>query len=93
MLRQADMPGVVIYSAAISVCERTSSTSRPAVPAGRHAIAPEWFAYSAAISVCDKRRRHQLALRLLRAIPRHAIEPDVAADSAAISACEEGQQR
>jgi len=93
MLRQAGMPGVAIYSAAISVCGRASSTSRPAGTAGRHAFAPEWIAGRAAISASDKRRLHQLALRLLRAVPCQAIEPDVATVRAATSAGEEGQQR
>jgi len=79
MRRHTIVPDVTAYSAAISACERASSTSRMCSPT----VLP---------SARAKGRQHQQILHLLRATQRHAIVPDVIAYSAAISAGGECQQ-
>ena len=84
---RAIVPEVVAYRAAINVCVRASSTSRPCISYVRCGA---WPACLMRLPRCCHQRvrkfqQHKRALHLFRAMRRHAIVPDVIAYGAAIS--------
>eukprot|EP00434_Breviolum_minutum_P000045 symbB.v1.2.000038.t1/scaffold12.1/size699752/18 len=95
ILLQSLLPDVIIYSAAISSCEKGLQweVALSLFNSLEHRkVKPDLIIYSAAISACEKGLQWGLALDIFSSMLHSGLLPDTISYNAVISSCEKGLQ-